>query len=244
MIVITFSNPKGGTGKTTATLVLAEQIAVRGGRVSILDCDPNRNLVRWAAEREEQGRGVPYRIAKRVEDPGQFMDQIEDEEPHADYLLIDLEGAADQFSTFATQQADLVLVPMALNYMEATQAERAVQLVRTSARSARRTIHTKLLLNRTSGAVQGADETELRKILVGAGAQLLPVELKSRRAYNAMFKDAATLDEIRADIDAATKSATVSARERKLKPIEGAIENARAYANAVLADVETMLNAA
>ena len=44
MFVITFANPKGGSGKTTSAMLLAEQIALSGGRVAILDLDPNANL--------------------------------------------------------------------------------------------------------------------------------------------------------------------------------------------------------
>ena len=128
MIVITFSNPKGGTGKTTANLVLAEHIASVGGRVSIIDCDPNRNIVRWAQERTNEGRTLPYRIAP-LGNADAMIDQIEAEQGYCDYLLIDLEGTADQVTSLATQMADLVLVPLTPSYMEASQAERAVRLV-------------------------------------------------------------------------------------------------------------------
>ena len=47
MYVITFANPKGGSGKTTSAMLLAEQIAISGGRVSILDLDPNANILAW-----------------------------------------------------------------------------------------------------------------------------------------------------------------------------------------------------
>ena len=58
MFVITFANPKGGSGKTTSAMLLAEQIALSGGRVAILDLDPNANILAWARGREEAGRGA------------------------------------------------------------------------------------------------------------------------------------------------------------------------------------------
>ncbi|WP_084212684.1 ParA family protein [Thalassobacter sp. 16PALIMAR09] len=48
MKVLTFANPKGGSGKTTSAMLLAEQIAISGGRVAILDLDPNANIFAWA----------------------------------------------------------------------------------------------------------------------------------------------------------------------------------------------------
>jgi chromosome partitioning protein len=58
MYVITFANPKGGSGKTTSAMLLAEQIANAGGKVTILDCDPNQNIVLWAKLRSKEGRAV------------------------------------------------------------------------------------------------------------------------------------------------------------------------------------------
>ena len=48
MPVIAFSSPKGGAGKTTAATVLATVLAERGATVTIIDADPNKNVVDWA----------------------------------------------------------------------------------------------------------------------------------------------------------------------------------------------------
>jgi len=42
MPVISFANPKGGTGKSTSALILALELAHRGGKVALIDCDPNQ----------------------------------------------------------------------------------------------------------------------------------------------------------------------------------------------------------
>ncbi|UOG77618.1 ParA family protein (plasmid) [Hymenobacter tibetensis] len=44
MRILTFANHKGGVGKTTSTLAVAQQLAHRGHRVLLLDCDPQHNL--------------------------------------------------------------------------------------------------------------------------------------------------------------------------------------------------------
>ena len=59
MRVIAFANPKGGSDKTTSAILRAEQVALSGGRVAILDLDPNISILLWAKVREEQGRGSP-----------------------------------------------------------------------------------------------------------------------------------------------------------------------------------------
>jgi len=42
--ILTFANHKGGVGKTTSTLAVAQQLAYRGHRVLLVDCDPQHNL--------------------------------------------------------------------------------------------------------------------------------------------------------------------------------------------------------
>ena len=95
MYVITFANPKGGSGKTTSAMLLAEQIAISGGRVAILDLDPNANILAWAQARETEGREVPFAVHARpqAEETVELIDNLSGE---ADYLIIDLEGSKDQ----------------------------------------------------------------------------------------------------------------------------------------------------
>ncbi|GAA3273894.1 hypothetical protein GCM10020258_51280 [Sphingomonas yabuuchiae] len=48
MAVVAFVSPKGGVGKTTAALLLAGEIADQGGKVRIIDADPNQPLQAWS----------------------------------------------------------------------------------------------------------------------------------------------------------------------------------------------------
>ena len=65
MHVIAFPNPKGGSGKTTSAMLLAEQISIAGGRVAILDFDPNANIFAWSQSRQKAGREVPFSVHAR-----------------------------------------------------------------------------------------------------------------------------------------------------------------------------------
>ena len=47
------ASPKGGAGKSTCAVLLATEFARMGASVTILDCDPNKSLTRWAS------RGLP-----------------------------------------------------------------------------------------------------------------------------------------------------------------------------------------
>ena len=46
--VIAAANSKGGSGKSTAILILAGEYAAQGYRVHVIDADPKKRLVRWA----------------------------------------------------------------------------------------------------------------------------------------------------------------------------------------------------
>ena len=94
MYVITFANPKGGSGKTTSAMLLAEQIAISGGRVAVLDLDPNANILAWAQARRAQGREVPFAVHARpqAEETVELIDSIGGE---ADYLIVDRRGAGN-----------------------------------------------------------------------------------------------------------------------------------------------------
>ena len=123
MFVITFANPKGGSGKTTAALLLTEQLARASDRVAILDCGPNRNIDMWAEERAERGQATPFATLSRPP-AGKLPDLVRHSD--FDFLVIDLEGTADALVVDALSVSDLCIVPFEPTPMEARQAGRAI----------------------------------------------------------------------------------------------------------------------
>jgi chromosome partitioning protein len=49
MPTIVFASPKGGVGKSTAAVLLANELASHGGTVTMVDADPNKPLSQWAS---------------------------------------------------------------------------------------------------------------------------------------------------------------------------------------------------
>jgi chromosome partitioning protein len=49
MPLIAFSSLKGGCRKPTAATLLATVLAERGASVAVIDADPNKNAIDWAA---------------------------------------------------------------------------------------------------------------------------------------------------------------------------------------------------
>lgn len=233
MFTITFANPKGGSGKTTSAMILAEQILQAGATVAILDCDPNQNIVLWSKQRQEQGRAVPFLIRTATE--ADFLDAVDAIDGKADYLIIDLEGTASNLMTYAVSRSDLVLIPFEPTPMEARQAARAVQLIRNIGRMmGNRTIPHSLLLTRVNAAFQTSEEKDIRKEMEAAHMPVLTSGIVRRAPYVRIFRDGFLLGELLDQGRDEVRNSTPSQQERTLKPLETAIQNAKEFTQEVV----------
>lgn len=233
MYVITFANPKGGSGKTTSAMLLAEQIALAGGRVAILDLDPNANILAWSRGREKEGRGVPFTVHARpvAEETVELIDGLAQA---TDYLIIDLEGSKDQIVTFALSRTDLCVIPLDGSPMEARQAAAAVRLVQSTASMIRTPIAYSLLFTRTNAAFQTSDERDVRTEMEMNNIPTLPVRIAKRAPYTRIFRDGVLLSELPELVETEMQGKTASVTDKALKQVAGAINNARDYAQAVI----------
>lgn len=233
MYVITFANPKGGSGKTTSAMLLAEQIALSGGRVAVLDLDPNANILAWSQARAAQGKDVPFAVHARplVEETVEVIDALSES---TEYLIIDLEGSKDQIVTFALSRTDLCVIPLDGSPMEARQAAIAVRLVRTTSNMIRTPIDYTLLFTRTNAAFQTTDERDVRQEMELNSVPTLPVRIARRAPYTRIFRDGVLLAELPGIVEVEHEGKTASAKDKALKQVASAIENARDYAQAVI----------
>lgn len=242
MFVITFANPKGGSGKTTSAMLLAEQIAISGGRVAILDLDPNANILAWSEARSTEGRHVPFTVHARpqAEETVELIDSLEES---TDYLIVDLEGSKDQIVTFALSRTDLCIIPLDGSPMEARQAAAAVRLVQTTANMIRASIGFALLFTRTNAAFQTSDERDVRNEMQSSNIPCLPVRVAKRAPYTRIFRDGVLLSELPEIVAKENAGKTASVTDKAAKQVSSAIENAQAYAQSVI-DVLTKERAA
>lgn len=233
MYVITFANPKGGSGKTTSAMLLAEQVAASGGRVAILDLDPNANIIAWSGARSAAGKPVPFSVHSRpeIEETVELIDSLEGE---IDYLIVDLEGSKDQIVTYALSRTDLCVIPLDGSPMEARQAANAVRLVQTSAKMFRSDINFTLLFTRTNAAFQTSDERDVRQAMSEGNIPTLPVRIAKRAPYTRIFRDNVLLSELPEIVAAEVAGKAASTQEKAQKQIVTAIENAQSYAQAVV----------
>ncbi|WP_425106614.1 AAA family ATPase [Ancylobacter sp.] len=210
MYVISFANPKGGTGKTTAALLLAEQLSKAGARVAMLDCDPNQNLVTWRSERARADLATPFDVIPRPPED-QVVETLDALDGAVDYVIVDLEGTAAQIVTFVLSRTDLAVIPFEPTPMEARQAARAVSLIKSTARMIRRPIPFTLLFTRTNAAFATSDERDVRAETTGL--PVLPIALVRRAAFTRIFRESLLLSELKPGEVSNLKSAQANARE-------------------------------
>jgi chromosome partitioning protein len=106
---ITVANLKGGPGKTTTSLLLAEAAAEEGARVLLVDADPQASLAEWASIAEEVGE--PLRSTVVQLPTAQLGRRVSASARSYDIVVIDTPPGNEEIVRAAVRAADLVVVP-------------------------------------------------------------------------------------------------------------------------------------
>jgi chromosome partitioning protein len=218
--VLVTANPKGGAGKSTSTLVLATTLAAQDLSVSVLDCDPNRPIVKWESRRTAPS---PFTVHGNVTEHS-VIKLIEAERASRDFVFVDLEGTASRLTSRAISRADLVLVPIQPSPLDSEEGARALALVAEEEEDRGRSIRSAVVLTRTNPAIPTKQQQAIVAGLTDAGITLFGTCLHQRAAYQAMFSEAATLDEL---------LATPGLKPKERTQIETAKANALALAQEI-----------
>jgi chromosome partitioning protein len=188
MPTIVFVSPKGGAGKTTAALLLANQLATTYD-VTVIDADPNRPLKAWAA-----GGNVPPRLSVVSDvDEDNVIERIEEAAERTPIVVVDLEGTAAKIVVLAVSQADLAVVPVQGSQLDAAEASRAVKVIKQREKMTGRALPYAVLLTRTNPAIRTRTMAHIQKGLIEAGIPVMETELNDREAFRAVFSFRQTL---------------------------------------------------
>jgi chromosome partitioning protein len=191
MATIVLANPKGGAGKSTTALVLATTLAAQDASVTVLDCDPNRPIIKWQSR-----RSTPARIEVKEATESNIIKTIDDAGSHRQFVFVDLEGTASRLVSRAISRADLVLVPIQPTPLDSEEGGRALGLIAEEEEVLNRRIRSSVVLTRTNPAIKTRHEKAIIAGLADAGLSLLNTQLHQRQAYQAMFANGSTLEEL------------------------------------------------
>lgn len=179
MAVISVCSTKGGVGKTTLVICIADAYARRGGSVAIIDADPNGHVATW---RERAGPDCTVEVIAGITERT-ILDQINAAAERFSIVLVDLEGAASLAVTYAIAESDLVLIPTKVSGMDLQEVFRTHEVVKRAEQMQRRKIPARVVLTqmmplRTNVADHARSEV--------AELPVLRTEIVQRATYQTM----------------------------------------------------------
>ncbi|SDG58228.1 ParA family protein [Thalassobaculum litoreum] len=197
MPIISIANSKGGAGKTTLCLVLAQAIADAGKRVLILDADPNRPIQTWASRLNDRGTSALSQLSVDGDvTESNIVDKIDAARETNDFVLIDLEGTASVAVSYAVGQSDFVLIPLQGSQLDADQAARVIGLIRQNAKAYRREIPFGVIFTRVNPAIKPRDLAHIEQALAENKIPVFETRLYERAAFRSIFQVGMTLQEL------------------------------------------------
>lgn len=138
MKVITAYSHKGGTGKTTALMMLASAIDAAGKSALLIDCDPHEafkayetysrqgEMNRWSDRFEV--RYMHYEATKLDALEDALLDA--DESGRFDYCLINLAGVDHPFNRHVLRYAEMTLLPFAPSALDLMELPGALKVIK------------------------------------------------------------------------------------------------------------------
>ena len=103
--VISFLNPKGGSGKTTAVINVSTAMARAGYNIAVVDTDPQMSLTTWS----KSGKAAfdVFTAASEKDVYGIRKDLTE-----YDFVIVDGAGSLSVITSAAVMVSDLVIIPV------------------------------------------------------------------------------------------------------------------------------------
>jgi len=226
LALVTFTNPKGGSSKTTSAFLLASCLAARGERVALVDSDPNAPLLRL--EKLRNGNPIKNLSFHRATQDTMY-DVVDPLADRVDWVIVDTEGTANMTVGMALNRSDLAIIPIGMSRLDIDQAAKAIRLVQTQSRGIKREIPYRLLFTRANPMVAVSSEKAIRKDVSQSSIATLDVKIIHRAAYTAIFEYNQTLWEL---------------DPRRVSGLPMAIENAERFTDSVVSALLATLQGA
>lgn len=156
--IITVSSSKGGAGKTTTLMCLADYWSQHGKKVALLDTDPNKSLSRWYEKGSRKGYFKNIEFAQQLNDK-EIIGTARDLITRADLLLIDVAGIASISLLKAAGIADLVVIPAQPSEDDFLEAINTKGIVREAEELTKRAIPFRTILTRAKRGTRVLDHT-------------------------------------------------------------------------------------
>ena len=139
MKVISFLNPKGGSGKTTAVINIATALSRSGYNIAVVDTDPQMSLTNWS----KAGKAAfDVFTAASEKDVNGIRKDLAD----YDFAIVDGAGSLSVITSAAVMVSDLVIIPVTPSPLDFSAAGSVVTVLEAQAYS--RKVEARFLITR------------------------------------------------------------------------------------------------
>jgi chromosome partitioning protein len=161
--------------------------------VVIIDADPNRPVSKWA---KLEGRPANLSVVADITESS-IIDEIENWAAKVPFVVVDLEGTASMTVAYAISRADLVIIPVQGSQLDASEAAKAIRLIRQQEKAFGRQIQHAVLFTRTSAVIRPRLLQHIRSQLHAAEVPIFNAQMQEREAFRAIFSFGGTLETLK-----------------------------------------------
>lgn len=180
--VYSFQNQKGGSGKSTASINFAGELALRGQRVLFIDTDPQGTALDWSAARTAAGLSPLFSVVgyprvglhKEIQNLGQGYDTV----------IIDNPARATDIPRSNILASDAVVIPVQPSPADIWATNEVLNLLEEASVFKENIISAFLVSRRIVGTSLGKS---VRESLEGRGPTLLNTTIGQRIVYAESF---------------------------------------------------------
>lgn len=181
MKVISFLNPKGGSGKTTSVINIATCIA-RTNKVAVVDTDPQQSLANW--NKAEKANFDVFTVTSEKD-----VYTIRKELTGYPYVIIDGAGALSVITAAAVMVSDLVIIPVTPSPLDFSASGAVISVL--EAQAYNRPVECRFLITRK--IEQATMLSILRESIAATGIASLKTAITQRQSYVKSVLDGETV---------------------------------------------------